>query len=445
MATEEPQLPSYNEALEWGIAPPPRPQWAPPREAPSSPRPRTAWPRAAAYRALSMSTIDETLSGAGSRPQTAAGRTASGRPLSLLDIGLDAILADALSRDNLPTRPSTSQGFRSAASSRNSTSSRIAPFATRGGDNNHQNNSNSSSSNNSSNNNSRPPTPLADPPMSPAYTVVPDPLPLHVRPLVPPTYARHDPIARTYLMRSPLVYTSTGSSPQTPAYHLEASGIGAGALGQGSGRPNQLRIRQLDHIESRTLSLSRDDQGRGGGGRGSLEYDDDHTLYLLQVMQLLGGFAVPGLGPSWRVEMQRDPKGDSGGRNSGFIRFEGGGLLGTGKGFMQRSACKFWYMTKKTEVALRTPHEWKLINKYGWQPELEWNKRLMFTVEKKRAVVGRKRGYEWRDGKGRLVAFESAEGRLDLTGIAASMSAQSREALLACWVGKSWAAGALTW
>lgn len=370
-----------------------------------------------------MSTIDETLSGATSRPQTS-----SGRPLSLLDIGLDAILADALSRETLPIRPSTSQGFRSAAWSRRSGAPHLPPLSTTrvvaSPNNNYNNNNNNAGS--------RPTTPSAEPPSSPAYTAVPDPLPQHVRPLVPPDYARHDPIARTYLMRSPLVYTSTGSSPQTPAYQLDAS-VGA------HGRPHQLRIRQLDHIESRTLSL-----GRGRGRRGSLEYDDDRTLYLLQVMQLLGGFAVPGLGPSWRVEMQRDPKGDSG-RSAGLIRFEGGGLLGTGKGFMQRSACKFWYMTKKSEVALRTPHEWKLINKYGWQPELEWNKRLMFTVEKKRAVVGKKRGYEWKDGKGRLVAFESAEGRLDLTGIAASMSAQSREALLACWVGKSWASGALTW
>lgn len=424
-----------------------------------------------------MSTIDEALSG--SRPQTSAGRTASPSARPVSHIGLDAILADALARETLPIRPSTSQGFRATAASRaRGTSSRLAPLSIRGAARN--NSSNSDSSNNSSNTNtnsngntndstndssssssSRPTTPFADdPPQSPAYSAVPDPLPQHVRPLVPPNYARHDPIARTYLMRSPLVYTSTGSSPQTPAYHLDASGASGSAPGSGGGmggnggggaRPNQLRIRQLDHVESRTLSLSREGGGGGGHGnhgrRGSLEYDDDHTLYLLQVMQLLGGFAVPGLvGPSWRVEMQRDPKGDSGGRGTGFIRFEGGGLLGTGKGFMQRSACKFWYMTKKTtEHGMRTPSEWKLINKYGWQPELEWNKRLMFTVEKKRAVVGKKRGYEWRDGKGRLVAFESAEGRLDLTGIAASMSAQSREALLACWVGKSWAAGGLTW
>lgn len=422
METEEPRLPSYNEALEWGIAPPPRPQWAPPRVeiSPPSPRPRATRPRPGALRPFSMSTIDETLAGAHVRPQTS-----SGRPLSLLNIGLDAILADTLARDSLPVRPSTSQGFRS--------SRRITPISTRraAGENyHHHHHNNDDSSNSSSNHSSRPATPLEDPPMSPAYTLVPEPLPQHIRPLVPPTYARHDPTARTYLMRSPIVYTSTGSSPQTPAYQLDASTGSAG-------RANQLRIRQLDHIESRTLSLSRD-------RRGSLEYDDDHTLYLLQVMQLLGGFAVPGLGPSWRVDMQRDPRGDSG-RNGGFIRFEGGGLLGTGKGFMQRSACKFWYMSKKGGPVLRTPHDWKLINKYGWQPELEWNKRLMFTVEKKRAAVGKKRGYEWRDGKGRLVAFESAEGRLDLTGVASSMSAHSREALLACWVGRSWASGALTW
>lgn len=273
--------------------------------------------------------------------------------------------------------------------------------------------------------------PLPEMPTSPAYSVFADALPQHIRPIVPPDYARHDPIARTYLLRSPVVYTTTGSSPQTAAYHLDERP-------SKTGRPFQLAIRPLDHVESRTFSLNRDSLDN------PLDYDDDHTLYLLQVMQLIGGFGLPGLGfgPSWRVDMRRDPKGDSP-QNRGFIRFEGGGFLGTGKGFMQRSACKFFYMTRKTEG--KTAKEWKSINKYGWQPEVEWNKRLMFTVERKRAGIGKSRGCIWKDGKGRLLAVESAGGRLDLTGIATSMSARSREALLACWVGKSWAAGALTW
>lgn len=259
---------------------------------------------------------------------------------------------------------------------------------------------------------------------------MPEAIPIHARPAVPPTYERHDPIARTFLMRTPLIYSSTGSSPQTPAYQLDAQLTKAG-------RPYQLRIRPLDHIESRTLSLR--------GDRDELDFDDDHTLYLLQVMQLLGGLGVPGLGfgPSWRVEMQREPANGSN-RNLSFIRFEGGGFLGTGGSFMQRS-CKFWYMTKKTDRELKgANNEWKLMNKYGYSPEYDWNKRLMFTVKRK-VALGKNKGFEWKDGKGRLVAVETAEGRLDLTGTAAGMSAPSREALLACWVGKAWAAGTLVW
>lgn len=418
MDTESTRLPSYNEALEWGVAPPPRPQWAPPRPPPregaSSPRLRAARSRNGPFRPFSMSTIDETLANSMSRPQTAAGR--AGRPSSLLNIGLDAIRLDQLGSNSrqstLPARPSTSQGFRPARRpSYSSTPSAPAAPAS------------PASSNNGF---LRPPTPLEDPPPSPAYSVVPEPLPQHIRPLVPPDYARHDPIARTYLLHSPLVYTTTGSSPQTAAYHLDAS------LTR-TGKANQLRVRPLDHIESRTLSLRED--------RSSLEYDHDDTLYLLQVMQLLGGFGVPGLGfgPSWRVEIT--PKNTSG-RNTGFIRFEGGGFLGTGRGLTQKSGCKFWYMTRKTD--LKSAHEWKLMNKYGWQPDFEWNKRLMFSVEKKRAVTGKNKGYEWRDGKGRLVAIESNNDRLDLTGLATSMSVQSREALVACWIGKAWAKGVLT-
>lgn len=237
-------------------------------------------------------------------------------------------------------------------------------------------------------------------------------------------------------MHSPLIYSSSGSSPQTPTYQLD------NRLSK-AGRPYQLRIRQLDHLESRTLAFSRDHRNSGR----FLRYEEEHTLYLLQVMQLIGGFGVPGLGfgPSWRVEMHRDPNHDHG-RTRGFIRFEGGGFLGMGKGFMRKSGCKFWYMTRKSDREREAQGESKLSGRYGYQPEFEWNRRLMFSVEKRRGAMGlggRSKGYEWKDGKGRVVAVESAEGRLDLSRVAASMSPQSRESLLACWVGKCWASGAL--
>lgn len=282
-------------------------------------------------------------------------------------------------------------------------------------------------------------------PRSPAYSptqeeLIPEPIPLHPRPPIPPGYSRHDPTAATYLLHSPLIYSSSGSSPQTPTWQLDARPSRAG-------RPYQLRIRQLDHLESRTLAFSRDDPHRNSGRL--LRYDEEHTLYLLQVMQLMGGFGVPGLGgfgPSWRVEMHRDPNHDGSGTTRGFIRFEGGGFLGMGKGFMRKSACKFWYMTRKSDREREALGESKLSARYGYQPEFEWNRRLMFSVEKRRGALGlggRSKGYEWKDGKGRVVAVESAEGRLDLSRVAASMSPHSRESLLACWVGKCWAAGAL--
>ncbi|KAL1860370.1 hypothetical protein Daus18300_009283 [Diaporthe australafricana] len=283
-------------------------------------------------------------------------------------------------------------------------------------------------------------------PHSPAYSptqeeFIPEPVPLHPRPLIPPGYARHDPTASTFLMHSPFIYTSSGSSPQTPAYQLDTRLSKAG-------RPYQLRIRPLDHLESRTLAFNGDPHRNNspGGGR-FLRYEEEHTLYLLQVMQLMGGFGVPGLGfgPSWRVEMHRDPNNhDRGGGNRGFVRFEGGGFLGMGRGFMRRTGCKFWYMTRKSEREREAQAESKMS--YGYQPEFEWNRRLLFSVEKRRGALGlggRSKGYEWKDGKGRVVAVESAEGRLDLSRVAASMSPQSRESLLACWVGKCWASGAL--
>lgn len=410
-----PQLPSYNEALQWGFTPPPRVTWAPPREDSESPRPRTHRPRASAVRPFSMSTVDESALNHERRPSTS-----SGGPLSI--IGLDNILLDALggasrtSRGPLspvspisPVRPSTAQPV---------SSGNLLTVPS--------------------------PSPYDYPePRSPAYSptqeeFIPEPVPLHPRPPIPPGYSRHDPTAATFLMHSPLIYSSSGSSPQTPTYQLD------NRLSK-TGRPYQLRIRQLDHLESRTLAFSRDHRGQG---RPLLpRYEEEHTLYLLQVMQLIGGFGVPGLGfgPSWRVEMHRDPGHDRGGAR-GFIRFEGGGFLGMGKGFMRKSGCKFWYMTRKSDREREAQGESKTAGRYGYQPEFEWNRRLMFSVEKRRGAMGlggRSKGYEWKDGRGRVVAVESAEGRLDLSRVAASMSTHSRESLLACWVGKCWASGAL--
>lgn len=369
-----------------------------------------------------MSTIDESaINPHGRRPSTS-----SGAQLSV--IGLDNILLDALSgasrvpRGPLspaspmsPVRPSTAQ-----PASYGTGSFLTVPS----------------------------PSPYDFPePHSPAYSptqeeFIPEPVPLHPRPPIPPGYARHDPTASTFLMHSPFIYSSSGSSPQTPAYQL------ATRLSK-AGRPYQLRIRPLDHLESRTLAFSGGPHHRNPG-RLLMRYDEEHTMYLLQVMQLMGGFGVPGLGfgPSWRVEMHRDPNrgggGGGGGAGRGFIRFEGGGFLGMGRGFMRKSGCKFWYMTRKSEREREAQAESKMS--YGYQPEFEWNRRLMFSVEKRRGALGlggRSKGYEWKDGRGRVVAVESAEGRLDLSRVAASMSPQSRESLLACWVGKSWASGAL--
>lgn len=416
-SSSPPQLPSYNEALQWGFTPPPRVTWAPPREDSESPRPRSVRPRGSFVRPFSMSTVDESAMNHHSRRPS----TSSGGPLSI--IGMDHTLLEAVSgasrnsRGPLspaspmspmsPVRPSTAQPVSSGN------------FLTVPS-----------------------PSPYDFPePRSPAYSptqeeFIPEPVPLHPRPAIPPGYSRHDPTAATFLMHSPLIYSSSGSSPQTPTYQLD------NRLSK-TGRPYQLRIRQLDHLESRTLAFSRDHRNSGR----FLRYEEEHTLYLLQVMQLIGGFGVPGLGfgPSWRVEMHRDPNHDHGGRR-GFIRFEGGGFLGMGKGFMRKSGCKFWYMTRKSEREREAQSESKLSARYGYQPEFEWNRRLMFSVEKRRGALGlggRSKGYEWKDGKGRVVAVESAEGRLDLSRVAACMSPQSRESLLACWVGKCWASGAL--
>lgn len=105
-------------------------------------------------------------------------------------------------------------------------------------------------------------------------------------PSSPPGYAKHDPSDRTYLLRPPLVYSSTSaaaaatgsSGAQTPAYQLSESRTSSSS--SSSGRPSQLGIRPLQPSESMRLSL------KGLVGENALghrtptvRYDEDTALY----------------------------------------------------------------------------------------------------------------------------------------------------------------------
>ncbi|ROW10197.1 hypothetical protein VMCG_01746 [Cytospora schulzeri] len=254
----------------------------------------------------------------------------------------------------------------------------------------------------------------------------------------PPSYARLDPTARTYLLRPPFIYLCTGdgsaSGAQVPAYQLAIRQLS-------SGRPSQLGIRRLRPKESRRLALVGPVEENALGHKGpTVRYDDYAGLYVIRSMRLFG---------SPEHEIEGASEGACGKTLPGHIRFEAPGRSYEGGYRRYNDSGRFWHMTR---------NEWR-GNGYGCQPVEGLNRQLLFSVEKKGSLGGWRapRSCEWRDRQGKLLAVEGRAGDgLELTGeLLAGRPAEGakgearrlvmREALLTCWVGKAMASGSLKW
>ena len=225
-------------------------------------------------------------------------------------------------------------------------------------------------------------------------------------PSSPPLYARHDPAANAFILRTPFIYTSSGFS-DTPRYQIEQS------LTR-SGRPYKLHIRTLAPSETRRLSL----QGPAAQSAAFTSFDDDLLVYEVQGLGFIG---------SSRVEI----KGCRSRCLPGYIQVE------TGIGW----SCKFWHMTRNEAADAMRPENERRMQKHGYHSRDEWNRNLLFAVDGRRtSAPSSDRKYEWKDATGKSLGVEK-EQKLELT---AELTMRSREALLACWIGRAWISGALS-
>lgn len=224
-------------------------------------------------------------------------------------------------------------------------------------------------------------------------------------PSLPPSYARHDPGANAFILRTPFIY-ATSSSTDTPRYQIEQS------LTR-SGRPYKLHIRTLAPSEVRRLSL------QGPSAPAALvSFDEDLVVYEVQNLGFIG---------SSRVEI----KGCRSKCLPGYVRVDSG--IGR--------ACKFWHMTRNEIRDSMRPENERRMQKYGYHSRDEWNRRLLYAVEGRRTILSNTdRTHEWKDADGKTVAIEK-EGKIEFT---VELPSRYREALFACWVGKAWIAGILS-
>jgi hypothetical protein len=72
------------------------------------------------------------------------------------------------------------------------------------------------------------------------------------------------------------------------------------------------------------------------------------------------------------------------------------------------------------------------MEKYGYQPEDEWDKRLMFRVKKG----------TWEDGEGKKVATEDEERGFE---VLVDVDGPKKDLMVACWLMKLWMGEGMRW
>lgn len=245
-------------------------------------------------------------------------------------------------------------------------------------------------------------TPISSPPPRPHHRFVPGveeeeeavlPLTPQLSPdaELPPAYTAHNENVTAFSLEFPFIYAT--SPALVPRYQLCAEF-------SRTGRPQKLQIRRLLITESRRLSsasrrlstISAGSSKSKASDSAGVEYDDDTTLYVIQNEMIRGRRArtLPG-----HVKIDR----------------------GLGK-------CQFWHMTRnEAGDSLRKENE-KKIQKHGYHSKDEWNKNLLYEVQKSK----------WKTADGSDVAQE----RSDSLEIVKTIDITERDMLVTCWVSKRW-------
>ncbi|KAG7141620.1 hypothetical protein HYQ46_007804 [Verticillium longisporum] len=249
---------------------------------------------------------------------------------------------------------------------------------------------------------------------------------------LPPSYRRCDPEARIYAFHPPFVSSKhcLGHEPSAPRFQLSQ-------VISSLGKPFKLSLRRLTPSESRRISIG----GPSSPPRPSLaawtsaaasssclrrvvsasasvpDYDHDLTLYEATNVNALHRFTP--------VRHNPEIRGCKAGTLPGHIELADVARSGT---------CRFWHVTPQPQAALEAARA--KMTRWGYKPDEEWRRRVLFTVEKQGANL------VWRDGDtGRKLASE-VEGQLE---VESGMELSLVEALVACAACRGWILGWWDW
>ncbi|KAF2787718.1 hypothetical protein K505DRAFT_421596 [Melanomma pulvis-pyrius CBS 109.77] len=103
----------------------------------------------------------------------------------------------------------------------------------------------------------------------------------------------------------------------------------------------------------------------------------------------------------------------------------------TGKG-VRGKWTKIWHLTRNSRRDSLNPENETRLQKYGYQPEEEWDKRLLIFI---------RRGL-WEDSEGKRVAAETDDGSFEVLG---NVNGPQRDLFASCWAMKVWISDGIRW
>lgn len=238
----------------------------------------------------------------------------------------------------------------------------------------------------------------------------------------PPEYAIRDPDVRCFTLQAPFISAaplpsgSTASCLCTPRFQLSQ-------LRSSLGKPYKLSMRRLTTTESRRASLAlSSSSGSTETSRAlqqRIDFDDDLTVYEVSNTNALHRFSN-----SANVQIR--------GCKARTLR----GHIELADLSKRSGTCRFLHLTRKREAAPEAAQA--KMRKYGYRPEDEWNKKLLFDVG---AESAKTKTRQWKDDNGNVVAVECG-GDMEFV---ADIDQRQKEALLACWCSRLWSLNQIEW
>ncbi|KAH7347241.1 hypothetical protein B0T11DRAFT_140544 [Plectosphaerella cucumerina] len=238
----------------------------------------------------------------------------------------------------------------------------------------------------------------------------------------PPDYARQDPDVRCFSLQAPFISAAPFSPSTTTSFEpLPLPRYQLSQLRSSLGKPYKLSLRRLTATESRraSLTLSSSSTSSSSAPRQRIDFDDDLVVYEVSNTAALHRFSH-----SANVQII--------GCKARSLR----GHIELADLSKRTGACRFWHLRRKADAIVDASQD--KMRKWGYKPEDEWNKDLLFDVGAESAAS---RGRPWKDGSGNILAIESGS---DLKFVE-TVDLPKKEAMLACWATRRWVLNQLEW